>query len=96
MRINGANWGPFACAFPLTDEHFKRAAADPARAAQNAAQKLHETTGNDPKDEPDEPVEIALVSEDFKQFPEDSEILANYQVPEVGLEPTRVFKPSGF
>ena len=71
----------------LTDEHFLRATSE--KAAQNAAQKLHEASGNESNAEPDEVTEVPTNSDHCNNLP----VIANYftggKVPEVGLEPTR-------
>lgn len=70
-----------------TDEHYDRAIG---KAAQNAAQKLHEGTGNDSQEESDDPAQVAAVSGDCDDLREPSEYFTEGKVPEVGLEPTRL------
>ncbi|MCH8164054.1 MAG: site-specific integrase [Planctomycetes bacterium] len=75
----------------LTDEHFERAisggAPAGAEAAQNAAQKAHETAGNDEKAVPVAEPESAETSSGFESYPESSGYFTDEKMPCTGLEP---------
>ncbi len=68
-----------------TNEHYDRAVNN---AAQNAAQKLHEGSGNEPKDEPAGEDEGSVTSAACRDLQESAGYSAERKVPEVGLEPT--------
>ena len=71
----------------LTDEHFERAVKGGAGAAQNAAQKLHESTGNDQQSDLGEDPETAGIARDFQAIPDGSEYFTLGKVTGLGLEP---------
>ncbi len=71
----------------LTDEHFDRAVSGEPKAAQNAAQKLHEAAGNDPKEESDEDAQGSPGSEDSGKLPVNSGCFTIRKVPPRGVEP---------
>jgi integrase len=64
----------------VTEDHF-------AQAAQNAAQKAHETTGNDRKHESNKATQASRGSEDNVKFPAISGCFTDSQVGDTGLEP---------
>jgi len=70
-----------------TNEHYDRAVG---KAAQNAAQKLHEGARNDPQDEAADTEECSVTSSDCSELQESSGYFTDRKVPEVGLEPTRL------
>lgn len=72
----------------LTDEHFERAVNEGPKAAQNAAQKAHEGTGNGPNLGTDEDAENPEIARDFQAIPEGSAYFTEGKVTGVGLEPT--------
>jgi len=65
----------------VTEDHF-------AQAAQNAAQKAHETTGSDLKSKTDEATQASPDSEDSVKFPVDSGYFTGGKVGDKGLEPS--------
>ncbi len=69
----------------LTDEHFDRAVD--GKAAQNAAQKLHETTRNDKKAKSGGSEDDAVISGVCDELPPNSEYFTQSQVPPRGVEP---------
>lgn len=82
----------------LTDEHFASAIKDDKEvsneaveegdeAAQNAAQKAHETTGNDPKPDQADDSQAVEDSTNYKKVPEHSETFSVSEVPPTGVEP---------
>lgn len=71
----------------LTDEHFDRAVGEAAQAAQNAAQKAHESTGNGWNREGDEDAETAGDARDLQAIPEGYECFTERKVTRAGLEP---------
>ena len=64
----------------VTDEHFQQA-------AHNAAQKLHESTGNEQRNKKDETSQVTSDSEDSVKFPVDSDYFTEGKVGDTGLEP---------
>ncbi len=78
----------------VTDEHFQRAASD--EAAQNAAQKLHESTGNGSQVRKIKKGDSPINAETRNNL----RVIASYyihsEVPEVGLEPTLGVNRNGF
>ncbi|MCH8824776.1 MAG: tyrosine-type recombinase/integrase [Planctomycetes bacterium] len=75
----------------LTDEHFAKAIIDneqpDSKAAHNAAQKAHETTGIDEKVKSKKENETDLSSASFESYREPSDYFTNAKVPCIGLEP---------
>ncbi len=75
----------------LTDEHFAQAISGGesagAEAAQNAAQKAHETAGNDEKAVPVAESERAETSSGFESYPKSSGYFTDEKMPCTGLEP---------
>ncbi|MHC4993858.1 MAG: hypothetical protein ACYTGQ_02285 [Planctomycetota bacterium] len=69
----------------VTDEHFLRATAK--EAAQNAAQKLHETARNDMKEKPAVDTQASASSEDIGALQVISDYFNYSKVPTGGLEP---------
>ncbi|MAE60962.1 MAG: hypothetical protein CMJ49_06345 [Planctomycetaceae bacterium] len=72
----------------LTDEHFDHAVqgADP-KAAQNAAQKLHDVSGNEPKRKRPEVSEGVTDSAHSRAVPLDSGPFKNREIAPAGFEP---------
>jgi len=71
----------------LTDEHFDLAITGGTKAAQKAAQKLRETTGNGLKNNLDEETESTTFSADCGEFSATSDCFTEGKVPPRGLEP---------
>jgi len=73
----------------LTDEHFERAAGCAAhpKAAQKAAQKAHETTGNELNDLQEQDAKTPANTGVFTSFREVADSLRIEQVGDTGLEP---------
>jgi hypothetical protein len=76
----------------LADDHFARAVGEAAhseaKAAQNPAQKAHETSGSGWKRSQAKSAQTPETSGACTQFPVASEYSTNAKVPCVGLEPT--------
>jgi len=64
----------------VTEDHFRQA-------AQKAAQKAHETTGNDLKQESGKATQASPDSEDNVKFPVISGYFTEGEVGDTGLEP---------
>ena len=71
----------------LTDEHFARAVGGNDEAAQNAAQKAHETTGNAPKSKRTDETEHVSISGSCEKHPADSGCFIGSGIPPTGVEP---------
>jgi len=78
----------------LTDEHFLRATSE--QVAQNAAQNLHERTGNEGNSRQDKGSEDDRNSFSFHNLQSVTAYCQSRPIPEVGLEPTRGVNPNGF
>ena len=71
----------------LTDEHFERAIGGDSKAAQNAAQKLHERTRNSSKPVPSQDAQIVETSAGCDQVPVHAGTLEEGSIPPRGVEP---------
>ena len=71
----------------LTDEHFDRAVGGDLKAAQNAAQKLHETNRNSSKPVPSQDAQVVEISAGCDQVPAHAATCEEGPIPPRGVEP---------